>query len=285
MHAWSSRRCVGSSALQIESVVWRTRRRGQPATSRQLLSCSVPRWQPCRSRVCFAALSPQTESSCQVFRESSSCARASAALVASGSFHLYSWTRHSVVPLESREIALHSTTSLRRVCFLPHAAMSATEARRTSFTRWDFMAPNIANGASAEQQEHVVKRVGPSSYTESPEQVQATEKQAGDRAKHEGIDVKPVAKRADIVESGENERAEHRRGRTGDQRTQAQYFRCAPREQADEDDAEQQLFIDAGADRQHQHRHAAEVLGTESDDHGWRGVAQQRRGETAHDQA
>src|SRR6266699_3613133 len=225
MHVCNSRRCA--------------RRRGQPATSRQLLSCSVPRRHAWKSRLCLSAPKFQTESSCQFFRESSSCARVSAARCASGSLHLYSWTRHSVVPLASREIELHSTTSFRRVRFLVHAATRTSDANRTSLTRWDFMAPNIANGASAEQQEHVVKCVGPGSYTESAEQVEAAEKQAGDRPKHERIDVKPVAKWADIVERGENERADYRRGHAGEQRTQAQQFRCAPREQTDEDDAEQ----------------------------------------------
>src|SRR6267142_1982298 len=269
MHACSSRRCWGTSAFHMESVVCVTRRRGQPATSRQLLNCSARRhaW---KSRLCLSAPTFQTESSCQVFSESSSCARVAAALVASGSFHLYSWTRHSVVPLASREIELHSTTSFRRVRFLVHAATATSEARRTSFTRWDFMAPNIANGASAEQQEHVVKCVGPRSYAESPEQVEAAEKQARDRPKDEGIDVEAVAKGADIVEGGENERAQYRRGHAGDERTQAEQFRGAPGEQSDEDDAEQQLFVNAGADRQHQHRRAAEPLRGERDNHGRR---------------
>src|ERR1041384_4023906 len=134
MHACSSRRCAGSSDVQIESVVLLARRRGQPATSRQLLSCSLPRMQPCRSFLCLAALRFQTESSWKVFKESSSCARASAALVASGSFHLYSWTRQSVVPLESREIELHSTTSLRRVCFFLQGPTAAPEAKRNRAT-------------------------------------------------------------------------------------------------------------------------------------------------------
>src|SRR5437667_6754453 len=283
MHVCNSRRCAGSSAFDMESVVCCARRRGQPATSRQLLSCSVPRRHAWKSRLCLAAPKFQTESSCQLFRESSSCARVSAARCASGSFHLYSWTRQSVVPLASREIELHSTTSFRRVRFLVHAATRTSDANRTSLTRWDFMAPNIANGASAQQQEHVVKCVGPGSYAESAEQVEAAEKQAGDRPKHERIDVKPVAKRADIVERGENERAEYRRGHAGEQRTQAQQFRCAAREQTDEDDEEQQLLVDTRADRQNQHRPAAEALGGERDDHGRRGVAQQRRRETAHD--
>src|SRR5467141_1904660 len=154
MHAWSSRRCVGSSALQIESVVWRTRRRGQPATSRQLLSCSVPRWQPCRSRVCFAALSPQTESSCQVLRESSSCARASAAFCASGSLHLYSWTRHSVVPLESSEIELHSTTSARRVRFLLQPATVTTAASAISIQLYSWTRHSVVPVESSEIELH-----------------------------------------------------------------------------------------------------------------------------------
>src|SRR2546427_2452582 len=135
----SSRRCAGSSAFHIESVVVRTRRRGHPATSRQLLSCSLPRGQFWKSCLCLAAPRFQTESSCQVFSESSSCDRAWAAFCASGSFHLYSWTRQSVVPFESSEIELHSTTSARRVRFLPHPTRATRQASVTSFTRWDFM--------------------------------------------------------------------------------------------------------------------------------------------------
>src|SRR4030088_2150670 len=108
--------------------------------------------------------------------ESVSCARALAAFCASGRLPWYSWTRHSVVPLSSSEMELHSTTSARRVRFLLHAAKATTQANTTSFTRWDFMAPNIANRALAEQQEHVVQRMGPSGYAESAEQVETAEK-------------------------------------------------------------------------------------------------------------
>src|SRR5438874_3872936 len=116
---------------------------------------------------------------------------------------------------------LHSTTSARRVRFLLHAATATTQARTTS-TRWDFMAPNIANGALAEQQEHVVKSVGPRGYAKSAEQVETAEKQSCDRPKDEGIDLETIAEWADIVEGGENERAEHRRGYAGDERAPAQ---------------------------------------------------------------
>src|SRR5437867_9864558 len=138
MHSCSSRRCLGSSAFHIESVVARTRRRGHPATSRQLLSCSLPRRQSWKSRLCLAAPRFQTESSCQVFSESSSCARASAAFCASGSFHLYSWTKQSVVPFESSEIELHPTTSARRVRFFVHPIKATRQASTTSLMRVDF---------------------------------------------------------------------------------------------------------------------------------------------------
>src|SRR5438874_6908256 len=134
---------------------------------------------------------------------------------------------------------LHSTTSLRRVRFLVHAASMTTQARRTSFARWDFMAPNIANGALAEQQEHIVKSVGPRGYAKSTEQVQPAEKQSCDRPKDEGIGLETIAERADIVEGGENERAEHRRGYAGDERAPAQQLLRTPRDQSDEDDAKQ----------------------------------------------
>src|SRR5712664_2517982 len=182
MHVCSSRRCVGSSAFQIESAVVFTRLRGQPAMSRQLWICSLPPRQDCRSRLCFAALRPHTESSCPVLRESVSWARSLAAFCAAGSFQWYSWTRHSVVPLASREMELHSTTSARRVRLLLHAPTITMQESAISFTRWDFMAPNIAKRTLTEQQEHVVKRMGPSSYAESPEQVETAEKQSRDRA-------------------------------------------------------------------------------------------------------
>src|SRR2546428_11961538 len=120
MHSCSARRCLGRQAFHIESVVARTRRTGHPATSRQLLSCSLPRRQVWKSRLCLSAPRFQTESSCQVFRESSSCERASAAFWAPCSFHLYNWTIHSVAPFESSEMELHSTTSARRGCLLTH---------------------------------------------------------------------------------------------------------------------------------------------------------------------
>src|SRR2546425_2398592 len=285
MHVWSSRRCLGSSAFQIESVVFCTRLRGQPAMSRQLWSCSVPPRQDCRSRLCFAALGPTMESSCQVLMESVSCARSLAAFCAAGSFQWYSWTRHSVVPFASREMELHSTTSDRRVRLLLHAPNATTQESAISFTRWDFMAPNIAKRALAEQQEHVVKCMGPSSYPKSPEQVQTTEKQSRDRAKDEGIDVQPIAEGADIVERGENEGAEHRRGDAGDEGAPAQQFGRAPGEQSHEYDAEEQLLVDAGAEGQHQHRPAAQPLLGESDSHRRRGTAQQRCGEATDDNA
>src|SRR5712692_6452986 len=212
MHVCSSRRCFGSSAFQIESVVVFTRLRGQPAMSRQLWSCSVPPPQDCRSRLCFAALRAHTESSSHVLMESVSCARSLAAFCAAGSFQWYSWTRHSVVPFASSEIEEHSTTSARRVRVLLHAPTTTTLESTISFTRWDFMAPNIAKRALAEQQEHVVKRMSPSSYPESPEQVETAEKQSRDRAKDEGIHVQPIAEGADIMEGGENKRAEHQIG-------------------------------------------------------------------------
>src|SRR2546426_1591281 len=205
MHVCSSWRCFGSSAFQIESVVVFTRLRGQPAMSRQLWSCSVPPRQDCRSRLCFAALRPHTESSCHVLMESVSWARSLAAFCAAGSFQWYSWTRHSVVPLASRDMELHSTTSARRWRLLLHPPPTTTPESTITFTRWDFMAPNIAKPALAEQQEHVVKRMGPSSYPESPEQVETAEKQARDGAKDEGIQVEPIAEGADIGEGRENE--------------------------------------------------------------------------------
>src|SRR3989441_11395058 len=156
MHVWSSRRCLGSSAFQIESVVFCTRLRGQPAMSKQLWSCSVPPRQDCRSRLCFAALRPHTESSCQVLMESVSCARSLVAFCAAGSFQWYSWTRHSVVPFASREMELHSTTSARRVRLLLHAPTTTTQGSTITLTRWDFMAPKITKTALAEQQEHLV---------------------------------------------------------------------------------------------------------------------------------
>src|SRR2546426_8779415 len=211
MHVCSSPRCFGSSAFQIESVVVFTRLRGQPEMSRQVWSGSVPARHDCRSRLCFAALRPHTESSCHVLMESVSCARSLAAFCAAGSFQWYSWTRHSVVPLASRDMELHSTTSARRVRLLVHAPTTTTQESAISFTRWDFMAPNIAKRALTEQQEHAVKRMGPSRYPKSPEQVQTTEKQSRDRAIDEGIDVQPIAERADIVARGENDGAEHRR--------------------------------------------------------------------------
>src|SRR5712664_549855 len=285
MHVCSSRRCFGSSAFQTESVVVFTRLMGQPAMSRQLWNCSVPPPQDCRSRLCFAALSPHTESSCHVLMESVSCARSLAAFCAAGSFQWYSWTRHSVVPFASSEMELHSTTSARRERLLLHAPTTMTQESTISFTRWDFMAPNIAKRTLPEQQEHVVKCMGPSSYPESPEQVQTAEKQSRDRAEYEGIHVQPIAEGTDIVESGENERAEHRRGDAGDEGAPAQQFGRAPREQSHEDDAEEQLLVDPGAERQHQHCPAAEPLGRESHGHrGW-GAAQQRRGEAADDNA
>src|SRR3989454_4147181 len=269
MHVCSSPRCFGSSAFQIESVVVFTRLRGQPEMSRQVWSGSVPPRHDCRSRLCFAALRPHTESSCHVLMESDSWARSLAAFCAAGSFQWYSWTRHSVVPLASREMELHSTTSDRRVRLLLHAPTITTQESAISFARWDFMAPNIANRALTEQQEHVVKRMGPSSYPESPEQVETAEKQARDRAEDEGIHVEPIAEGADIVEGGENERAQHRGGDAGDEGAPTQQFGRAPCEQSHEDDAEEQLLVDAGAEGQHQHCPAAEPLRGES--HGQRG--------------
>src|SRR5712691_3366332 len=178
MHVCSSPRCFGSSAFQIESVVLFTRLRGQPEISRQPWSGSVPARHDCRSRLCFAALRPHTESSCHVLTESVSWARSLAAFCAAGSFQRYSWTRHSVVPFASREMELHSTTSARRVRLLLHAPTTTTLESTISFTRWDFMAPNIAKRTLPEQQEHVVKCMSPGSYPESSEQVETAEKQS-----------------------------------------------------------------------------------------------------------
>src|SRR5467141_882537 len=234
MHVCSSWRCVGSSALQIESVVWRARLTGQPAMSRQLWICSLPRRHDCRSFLCFAARKAQTESSCHVFSESSSCARARAACSAAGGLQWYSCTRHSVVAFSSSEIELHSTTSPRRVLFLLHAPAATRQENTTSCTSWDFMAPNIANGALAEQQEHVVKCVSPRSYTESAQQVETAEKQARDGAKDEGINVERVAERADVVEGRENQRAQHCRGDAGHEGAPSEQPFRTPREQSDE---------------------------------------------------
>src|SRR2546426_2742424 len=160
MHVCSSPRCFGSSAFQIESVVVFTRLRGQPEMSRQVWSGSVPPRQDCRSRLCFAALRPHTESSCQVLMESVSYARSLAAFCAAGSFQWYSWTRHSVVPFASREMELHSTTSDRRGgVFLP-APHATTQESAGSFTKWGFIAPNKTKNAFSEQQENVVKCMG-----------------------------------------------------------------------------------------------------------------------------
>src|SRR2546425_1098968 len=153
MHVCSSWRCFGSSAFQIESVVVFTRLRGQPAMSRQLWSCSVPPRQDCRSRLCFAALRPHTESSCQVLMESVSYARSLAAFCAAGSFQWYSWTRHSVVPFASREMELHSTTSDRRGGVFVDAPDATTQEGGGRFTKRGFIAAQKAQNAFLGQKE------------------------------------------------------------------------------------------------------------------------------------
>src|SRR4051794_31541298 len=119
--------------------------------------------------------------------------------------------------------------------------------------------------ALTEQQEHVVKRMGPGSYAESAQQVKTAEKQSRNGAKYEGIDLEMVTERADIVEGGENERSENCRGDAGDERAPAQQFARSPGDESHEHDAEQQLLVDAGPQRQHQHCPAAQALRAESE--------------------
>src|SRR5438552_2643757 len=107
------------------------------------------------------------------------------------------------------------------------------------------MAPNIANGALTEQQEYVVKRVGPSGYAKSAQQIEAAEEQPRDRAENEGVDLQAIAIGADIVECREDERSKHGRDDARDQRPHAKELVRGPCEQSDEHHAEEQLFVDA----------------------------------------
>src|SRR5213592_4169831 len=125
-------------------------------------------------------------------------------------------------------------------------------------------APKIQNSLT-QQQENVVECVGPCSYAEPPQQIETAEEESGDRAEYKGIDVEAIAIRADIVESGEDQRAEHGCGQPRDEGPPAEQLGGAPRNQADQHDAKQQLFVDSGADGQHEQRPAAQLLAAETE--------------------
>src|SRR2546425_8321843 len=110
------------------------------------------------------------------------------------------------------------------------------------------MAPNIANGALTEQQEYVVKRVGPGGYAKSAQQVEAAEEQPRDRTENEGVDLQAIAIGADIVEGGEDERSEDGRDDSRDQGPHAEELVRGPGEQSDEHHPEEQLFVDPGTE-------------------------------------
>src|SRR5436309_7300178 len=136
-------------------------------------------------------------------------------------------------------------------------------------------APNIANGGLAEQQEHVVKRVCPGSYAKSAGQVQTAEKEPGNGAEHKGVDLQVITVRADIMERGENQRAEYGRCDAGEG-TQAQHTLCSPGEETNNHDTEQELFVDPRAEGKHEQCRAAEAFCAGREAHGrwWRAEQQ-----------